>query len=61
VAIYGKDYCTAGKDTWRLVKSRGIDAIINDCLIGSVLAVGSLFTGVFAGAFALLGNFCISL
>lgn len=46
VAVYGKDYYTAGKDTWNLCKTRGIDAIINDDLIGSVLFVGSLLTGI---------------
>lgn len=30
VAIYGKDYCTAAKATWELVKTKGVDAIIND-------------------------------
>lgn len=54
VAIYGKDYCTAAKDTWALTKARGIDAIINDSLIGSVLSMGGLFIGlVTAGAAAL--------
>lgn len=57
MAIYGKDFCTAGKDTWRLIKSRGIDAIINDSLIGNVLGFGMLFTGLFAGGFGLLGIF----
>ncbi|RUS12905.1 plasma-membrane choline transporter-domain-containing protein, partial [Endogone sp. FLAS-F59071] len=32
VAIYGKDFCTAAKDTWTLIKDRGIEAIINDNL-----------------------------
>jgi hypothetical protein len=40
VAIYGKDYCTAGRDTWELTKSRGLDAVINDDLIANVLAIG---------------------
>ena len=54
VAIYGKDYCTAAKDTWALAKARGIDAIINDSLIGSVLSMGGLFIGLItAGAAAL--------
>lgn len=46
VAIYGKDYCTAAKDTWQLAKARGIDAIINDNLIGNVLSVGGLLIGL---------------
>jgi hypothetical protein len=40
VAIYGKDFCTAAKDTWNLVKQRGMDAVINDNLIGNVLSSG---------------------
>ena len=54
VAIYGKDYCTAAKDTWELAKARGIDALINDNLIGSVLAMGGLFIGIITGASPLL-------
>ncbi|KAJ3326198.1 putative choline transporter, neither null mutation nor overexpression affects choline transport [Boothiomyces sp. JEL0866] len=54
VAIYGKDYCTAAKDTWELAKSRGIDAVINDNLIGNVLGMGCLFIGVITAAIAVL-------
>ena len=54
VAIYGKDYCTAGKDTWTLIKSRGIDAIINDDLISNVLTFGTLFVGLISGGAAVL-------
>jgi len=42
VAIYGKSYCQAAKDTWTLCKQRGIEAIINDNLIGNVLVIGAL-------------------
>ncbi|KAJ1822925.1 putative choline transporter, neither null mutation nor overexpression affects choline transport [Coemansia sp. RSA 2675] len=41
VAIYGKPFTQAAKDTWTLVKDRGVDALINDCLIGNVLQMGS--------------------
>lgn len=34
-ALYGKAYIPAAKDTWRLMKDRGIDALINDSLIGT--------------------------
>ncbi|KAI8895528.1 choline transporter-like protein [Globomyces pollinis-pini] len=54
VAIYGKDYCSAAKDTWELTKSRGIDAIINDDLIGNVLGMGSLAIGLVTGGVACL-------
>ncbi|KAI8855321.1 plasma-membrane choline transporter-domain-containing protein [Chytridium lagenaria] len=46
VAIYGKGYCQAAKDTWRLVQTRGLEAIINDSLIGNVLFIGSLLAGL---------------
>ncbi|KAJ3362269.1 putative choline transporter, neither null mutation nor overexpression affects choline transport [Allomyces javanicus] len=42
VAIYGKPFCRAGKDTWTMIKDRGVDAIINDSLIGNVLFFGAL-------------------
>ncbi|KAJ3054888.1 putative choline transporter, neither null mutation nor overexpression affects choline transport [Rhizophlyctis rosea] len=46
VAIYGKDFVTAAKATWQLVKSHGIDAIINDNLVGNVLSIGALLIGL---------------
>ncbi|KAJ2721942.1 putative choline transporter, neither null mutation nor overexpression affects choline transport [Coemansia sp. Benny D115] len=41
IAIYGKPFMQAAKDTWTLIKDRGVDALINDCLIGNVLQMGS--------------------
>ena len=35
IALYGKSYIPAAKDTWRLMKDRGIDALINDSIDGS--------------------------
>jgi hypothetical protein len=32
-ALYGKSYIPAAKDAWRLLKHRGIDALVNDNLI----------------------------
>ncbi|KAJ3326206.1 putative choline transporter, neither null mutation nor overexpression affects choline transport [Boothiomyces sp. JEL0866] len=46
VAVYGKDYCQAAKDTWQLAKTRGVDALINDCLVGRVLALGGILVGM---------------
>jgi hypothetical protein len=43
IALYGKPYFAAAKDTWKMIKDRGIDALINDCLIGPVLSFGALF------------------
>ena len=42
VAIYGKPYIESGKDTWELIKSHGVDVIINDCLIEKCMGVGNL-------------------
>ncbi|KIW06152.1 uncharacterized protein PV09_03314 [Verruconis gallopava] len=43
IALYGKPYFSAAKDTWTMIKDRGIDAIVNECLIGPVLSIGSIF------------------
>ncbi|KAJ3395197.1 putative choline transporter, neither null mutation nor overexpression affects choline transport [Lobulomyces angularis] len=61
VAIYGKDYCSAAKATWALIQSRGVDAIINDNLVGVVLGMGSLFIGLLCGAGGLLYYFSSSI
>ena len=70
IALYGKAYIPAAKDTWkyvattpppffsfappvtnlhsqshRMIKDRGIDALINECLIGPVLGMGGTFVG----------------
>lgn len=36
IALYGKSYFAAAKDTWTMIKQRGIDALVNECLIGPV-------------------------
>jgi len=46
VAIYGKSYCEAARDTWALFQSSGFAAIINDNLISNVLMVGCIINGV---------------
>jgi hypothetical protein len=56
VAIWGKSYCGAAKDTVRLIGSHGITAIINDSIVGNVLSFGCLFGGLLGmGASALAG------
>lgn len=32
----GSQYIKAAKDTWNLFKDRGIDALVNDCLINNI-------------------------
>ncbi|KAK7539640.1 plasma-membrane choline transporter-domain-containing protein [Phyllosticta citribraziliensis] len=43
IALYGKPYVAAARDTWRMIKDRGIDALVNECLIGPVLSLGAVF------------------
>ncbi|PNY29793.1 Protein PNS1 [Tolypocladium capitatum] len=43
IALYGKAYIPAAKDTWNMIKDRGIDAL--ECLIGPVLSFGAMFIG----------------
>ncbi|KAI1087345.1 DUF580-domain-containing protein [Rostrohypoxylon terebratum] len=45
IALYGKPYFAAAKDTWTMIKDRGIDALVNECLIGPVLSMGATFVG----------------
>lgn len=54
VALYGKAYLPAAKDTWTIIKARGIDALINDCLIDKVLSMGAFLIGFVAALFAYL-------
>lgn len=45
VAVYGKSFCESAKTTWRMVLERGVDAVVGDSLINSVLGIGSTFIG----------------
>ncbi|KAF9116442.1 putative choline transporter, neither null mutation nor overexpression affects choline transport [Mortierella sp. AM989] len=46
VAIYGKAYIPAARDTWNILKDRGIVQIINDNLVGNVWAMGAIMSGM---------------
>ncbi|KJX95679.1 protein pns1 [Zymoseptoria brevis] len=46
IALYGKAYVASAKGTWKMIKDRGIDALINECLVGPVLSMGCLFVAV---------------
>jgi len=46
VAIYGKNFCEAGKDTLSLLSRAGFDVIVNDDLIGNVLMMGVFFVSL---------------
>lgn len=43
IALYGKAYVPAAKDTWKMMRDRGVDALVQDCLVGPVLTMGSVF------------------
>ncbi|RDB16947.1 Protein PNS1 [Hypsizygus marmoreus] len=54
IALYGKPYIQAAKDTWRLFKDRGIDALINDSLVGMTMTWGAYVVGLLSSLFAYL-------
>lgn len=59
VAIWGKTYCGAAKDTVRLIGSHGISAIINDCIVNNVLSFGCLFGAILGLGTGALGGLVI--
>ncbi|CAG8512971.1 11414_t:CDS:10 [Ambispora gerdemannii] len=52
VAIFGKSYLHAARDTWTLIRERGLELVANDILVGNVLVMGSILIGMIT---ALLG------
>ncbi|KAI0070632.1 DUF580-domain-containing protein [Panus rudis PR-1116 ss-1] len=52
IALYGKPYIQAAKDTWGLLTDRGIDAIVNDSLVGMTLTWGAYAVGCLCALFA---------
>jgi hypothetical protein len=54
IALYGKAYIPAAKDTWRLFTDRGIDALVNDSLVAIVIQWGAYVVGGLCSLFAYL-------
>lgn len=54
IALYGKAYIAAAKDTWKMMKDRGFDAMAADCLVGPVISMGSLFVAYLTALLAYL-------
>ncbi|KAI9846839.1 MAG: putative choline transporter, neither null mutation nor overexpression affects choline transport [Thelocarpon superellum] len=54
IALYGKAYIPAAKDTWLMIKNRGMDALVNECLIDPVLTMGATFVGYITAFLAYL-------
>ncbi|KAF8335887.1 plasma-membrane choline transporter-domain-containing protein [Cantharellus anzutake] len=52
IALYGKPYMVAAKDTWRVFQDRGIDALINDSIIGITMMWGAYGVGILSGIFS---------
>jgi len=52
IALYGKPYIEAAKDTWRLFRDRGITLIVNDSLVNMVLTWGAYAIGLLSVLFA---------
>eukprot|EP01127_Copromyxa_protea_P022618 TRINITY_DN8216_c0_g1_i1.p1 TRINITY_DN8216_c0_g1~~TRINITY_DN8216_c0_g1_i1.p1 ORF type:complete len:527 (+),score=62.85 TRINITY_DN8216_c0_g1_i1:44-1624(+) len=50
VAIYGKSYITAARDTWSLIERAGLAMVVNDNILVGVFLVGSLFGAVVCGS-----------
>jgi hypothetical protein len=46
IAIYGFNYITAAKKSWRLLLNRGGRAMVNDSLVASVTLMGSYCAGM---------------
>jgi len=54
IALYGKPYLRAAQDTWHLLRDRGIDALVNDSLVGMTLTWGAYAIGLLCSLFAYL-------
>lgn len=54
IALYGKPYLEAARDTWSMMKQKGIDALINDSLINTALGFYALFVSYISTLFAFL-------
>ncbi|CDR99566.1 hypothetical protein [Sporisorium scitamineum] len=54
IALYGNGYISAAKETWSLIKDRGIDALINDSLVNIVFNCGAFIVGLLTALFAFI-------
>lgn len=52
ISLYGNSYITAARETWRLMKDRGFDALAQDSLVSIVFTFGSVVVGLIVGIFA---------
>ncbi|PJF17463.1 Choline transporter-like domain-containing protein [Paramicrosporidium saccamoebae] len=59
IAIYGKSFVQASRDTWELIKRHGVDAIVNDNLTGTTTSMLSLAIGFCCGFVSFLLSYLI--
>ncbi|KXS15820.1 hypothetical protein M427DRAFT_56393 [Gonapodya prolifera JEL478] len=45
VAIFGKSFCAAARDTSELMDAKGLHTAVNDLVVNTVLTIGALFVG----------------
>lgn len=57
VAIYGKDFKTAAKDTMQLVKSKGLDGLVNMNLTGAAVGLGATIGALLTGGVVALASY----
>lgn len=54
IALYGKKYISAARETFQLLRFKGMDALINDCFIGTSVQLFSLFVAYVVALFTYL-------
>ncbi|CAD6643680.1 XXYS1_4_G0030930.mRNA.1.CDS.1 [Saccharomyces cerevisiae] len=54
IALYGKPYLRAAKETWYMLREKGMDALINDNLINIALGLFSMFASYMTALFTFL-------
>lgn len=54
IALYGDPYIKAAKQTWYLMRQKGVDALCNECLIGTALGFYAMFNAYVVALFAYL-------
>ncbi|KDN47140.1 DUF580-domain-containing protein [Tilletiaria anomala UBC 951] len=52
IAMYGNSYIEAAKETWDLLRNKGIDALINDSLVNIVYMIGAYIIATLTALFA---------
>ncbi|KAM9940240.1 hypothetical protein OXX80_000295 [Metschnikowia pulcherrima] len=54
IALYGKNYIASARETFQLIRFKGMDALINDCFVNTSIQLYSLFVAYVAALFAYL-------